>query len=274
MNRNRFVVRPWKEIRKRNDTDPLQHLQHHITWSPRCTFKLQLLLFDLGSQSDWQRERADCMMSKSENKRLRMSWNQVFSSCNRLDKQSFLTGSWLAHDASVFLASMQAEYLLPSLSLHWQLPALPTWPSFVTEKNRIKSLKMKENWKECAKSVKSLASLNIQALANSVTNGNSQIHVLGKAKMRPTTYKQRILLTLISCSKKYLQNLDCNTRHVISCYDSVIRNILSEMATFNQQCLNWAVHRILLRLQNFCRIWPHRESQCILWLRLTTLCGT
>ena len=120
-----------------------------------------------------------------------------------------------------------------------------------------------------------LASLNIQALANSVTNGNSQIHVLGKAKMRPTTYKQRILLTLRSCSKKDLQNLDnlndCNTRHVISCYDSVIRNI--EMATYNQECLNWAVHCILLRLQSFCRIWPHKESQCILW-RLTTFCGT
>ena len=216
-------------------------------------------------------------MSKTENKRLRMSWNQVFSPCNRLDKQFFLTGSWLAHDASVFLASMQAEYLLPSLSLHWQLPALPMWPSSVTEKNRIK--RKSENEKEYPKSVKSLlASLNIQALANSVTNGNSQIHVLGKAKMRPTTYKQRILLTLRSCSKKDLQNLDnlndCNTRHVISCYDSVIRNILSEMATYNQECLNWAVHCILLRLQSFCRIWPHKESQCILWLRLTTFCGT
>ena len=141
------------------------------------------------------------------------------------------------------------------------------------------SLKMKKNEKEYPKSVKSLlASLNIQALANSVTNGNSQIHVLGKAKMRPTTYKQRILLTLRSCSKKDLQNLDnlndCNTRHVISCYDSVIRNILSEMATYNQECLNWAVHCILLRLQSFCWIWPHKESQCILWLRLTTFCGT
>ena len=119
-----------------------------------------------------------------------------------------------------------------------------------------------------------LASLNIQALTNSVSNGNSQIHVLSKAKMRPTTYKQRILLTLRSCSKRYLQNLDCNIRQVASCYDSVIRNILSEMATFNQQCLNWAVHCILLRFQSFCRIWPHSESQCILWLWLTTFCGT